>query len=86
MDKMWEEKIWATWRAVFPGDLMKELEDPGGLVRQVWFTTVTSGGQETTGNTEWKEAVPERASVPPAHAMMQHGSMESFICSRAAWS
>merc|ERR1719453_1560295 len=43
---------------------MKALEEPGGLVRQVLF--MPSGGQETTGNVAKYEAVPDRASVPPA--------------------
>mmetsp|Transcript_9942 Transcript_9942/g.24602 ORF Transcript_9942/g.24602 Transcript_9942/m.24602 type:complete len:315 (-) Transcript_9942:51-995(-) len=48
---------------------MMALLDPGGLVRQVWFTG-PSGGQDTTGNFAWKLAVPDSASVPPAHPMI----------------
>merc|ERR1719199_675870 len=43
---------------------MNAFEEPGGFVRQVWF--MPSGGQEITGWIERYEAVPERASVPPA--------------------
>ena len=69
------ENNWATWRTQLPVDLTNELEDPGGFARQVMFKSL-SGGQETTGHTEWNEAVPESASVPPAQAMMHTASMD----------
>jgi len=53
---------------------MTALEDPGGFLRQV--SLGPSGGQEITGNREIKEAVPERASVPPAHPTISNGSAE----------
>merc|ERR1719353_569145 len=44
---------------------MNALDEPGGLVRHVLF--MPSGGQETTGNLAEYDAVPDKASVPPAH-------------------
>merc|ERR1719412_2055625 len=68
------DKIWAANRAAFAGLQMKALELPGGFVRQVLF--MPSGGQLTTGHTAWYDAVPLRASVPPAHPMRTNGSAE----------
>merc|ERR550537_1395753 len=50
---------------------MKALEDPGGFVRQVLF--IPSGGQDTTGNLDKYDAVPDKASVPPAHPTIMTG-------------
>merc|ERR1719506_2170290 len=58
-------KACAANLAMLAGLTMKAFDEPGGLVRQVLF--MPSGGQETTGNLARYDAVPERASVPPAH-------------------
>merc|ERR1711862_1067348 len=58
------ENICAANFATLAGFKMKALEEPGGFVRQVLF--MPSGGQETTGNFDKYDAVPDRASVPPA--------------------
>merc|ERR1719230_1370595 len=50
--------------ATLAGFTMKALDEPGGFVRQVLF--IPSGGQETTGKLDKYEAVPDKASVPPA--------------------
>merc|ERR1711887_46032 len=47
------------------GFTMKAFDEPGGFVKQVLF--MPSGGQETTGNLARYDAVPDKASVPPAH-------------------
>merc|ERR1712216_77441 len=64
-------KTCAANLAMFAGLQMKAFDDPGGLVRQVLF--MPSGGQETTGNLAKYDAVPERASVPPAHPTIMTG-------------
>merc|ERR1719223_803545 len=51
--------------ATLAGLTMKAFDEPGGLVRQVLF--MPSGGQETTGKLAKYDAVPDNASVPPAH-------------------
>lgn len=52
-------------------------DEPGGLFRQLMLPS-PSGGHEMTGWTLKKEAVPESASVPPAHPTMQQGCAELF--------
>merc|ERR1719440_163332 len=59
-----DANICAANLPMFAGFTMNALEDPGGLVRQVLF--MPSGGQETTGKVAKYEAVPDKASVPPA--------------------
>merc|ERR1711953_1517899 len=66
-----EENICAANFAMLFGLTMKALEEPGGLVRQVLF--MPSGGQDTTGNLAEYDAVPERASVPPAQPTSMMG-------------
>merc|ERR1711975_27536 len=53
---------------------MKALEDPGGFVRQGLF--IPSGGQDTTGNLDKYDAVPDKASVPPAHPTIMTGRVD----------
>merc|ERR1711976_638390 len=49
--------------ATLAGFMMYAFDEPGGFVRQVWF--MPSGGQDTTGNLDEYDAVPDKASVPP---------------------
>merc|ERR1719440_1277225 len=56
------------------GFTMNAFEDPGGLVRQVLF--MPSGGQDTTGNVARYDAVPDNASVPPAHPTIITGRVD----------
>merc|ERR1711988_375947 len=66
------------------GFTMKALEDPGGFVRQVLF--MPSGGQETTGNLERYDAVPDKASVPPAQPTNSTGRVDLLYSSMTDWS
>merc|ERR1711924_201691 len=61
------------------GLTMKALEDPGGFVRQVLFKP--SGGQETTGNLAKYDAVPDKASVPPAQPTNKTGRADLLYSS-----
>merc|ERR1719183_3266697 len=61
---LYRANICAANFATLVGLQMKALEEPGGFVRQLLF--MPSGGQDTTGNFDEYDAVPDKASVPPA--------------------
>merc|ERR1711988_914959 len=61
------------------GFTMKALDDPGGFVKQVLF--IPSGGHDTTGNFAKYDAVPDRASVPPAQPTIMIGRLELLYSS-----
>merc|ERR1719420_595504 len=71
---LWRANNCAANLPILAGFTMKALEDPGGLVRQVLF--IPSGGQDTTGNFARYDAVPERASVPPAQPTIMTGELD----------
>merc|ERR1712048_780808 len=68
--------------AMLAGFTMKAFDDPGGLVRQVWF--MPSGGQDTTGNFDEYDAVPDKASVPPAQPTIMTGPFDLLYSFRSA--
>merc|ERR1712187_799192 len=65
------ENICAANFATLAGFIMKAFEEPGGFVKHVLF--MPSGGQETTGKFAKYEAVPDKASVPPAQPTIMTG-------------
>merc|ERR1719487_3212545 len=64
-------KACAANLAMLAGLTMNAFDEPGGLVRQVLF--MPSGGHDTTGNLAEYDAVPDKASVPPAQPTIMTG-------------
>merc|ERR1719375_694484 len=76
--------IWAANFPTFAGLQTNAFEDPGGFVKHVWF--IPSGGQETTGNVAKYDAVPDRASVPPAQPTIITGRSALLYSAITDWS
>ena len=74
MSLLMKLKYWAANLAALSGLSISAFELPGGFFMHDSYSSLL-GGQLMTGLAEWNDAMPDRASVPPATAMIRTGSM-----------